>query len=184
MFILVAVVAGLALGLLRGGSLSGLGETSLRLRSLLVLGIVAQAASAFVSRGAVALLLVSYALLLAFGMANLGHTGMGVVCIGIGLNFVVIAANDGMPVRAEAIEAAGIADRQDAESLDFGTKRHLETDDDRLTFLGDILPLRPASEVLSFGDLVLAVGVADVVFHRVHRQRLPPTNATDGTTPS
>ena len=172
MFIAVAIVVGLAVGMLRGGRFGNLGDAAFRLWPLLVLGIVVQGAAAFSGGGAVAVILVSYVLLLVFCAVNLSHAGMGVVLIGIALNLVVIAVNGGMPVRQEAIVAAGIADHEEVPSLDFGTKRHLERDDDRLTLLGDIVPVPGIGEVLSFGDLAMSVGVAAVLANLVRsRQR-------------
>jgi hypothetical protein len=179
-FIAVAVVAGVAIGLLRGGRLSNLGEATFRVWPLLVAGVVVQAAAAFAPSGAVAIILVSYAILLAFAAANLSHVGMGVVFVGIAMNLIVIGANGGMPVRAGAIVAAGIVPRGEVHDLDFGTKRHLERPDDTLTFLGDIIPFPGAREVLSFGDLAMSVGVADVLVHLLRRRRpaVTPTAPT------
>ena len=171
-FIAVAIVVGVLVGLVRGGRFANLGEAAFRLWPLLVLGVVVQGAAAFTGEGAVPVILVSYALLIAFCGANLTHAGMGVVLVGIVLNLVVIAANGGMPVRQDAIVAAGIASHEEVAALEFGAKRHLETDEDRLTFLGDIVPVPVAEEVLSFGDLVMAVGVAAVLANLLRaRQR-------------
>jgi hypothetical protein len=172
-FIAVAIVAGIVIGLLRGGSFERLAEASFRLWPLLVLGIVVQGAAAFTAEGAVPLILASYVLLLVFTAVNLHHAGMGVVFVGIALNVAVIGINGGMPVRAEAIVAAGIVEREQIPSLDFGAKRHLETEDDRLTLLGDIIPVPVAEEVLSFGDLAMSVGVAAVLVNLLRRRRGP-----------
>ena len=173
MFIAVAIVVGVLVGLLRGGRFANLGEATFRLWPLLVLGVVVQGAAAFTGEGAVAVIVASYALLIAFCVANLTRAGMGVVLVGILLNVVVIGVNGGMPVRRSAIVAAGIASHDEVAGLDFGTKRHLETGDDRLTFLGDIIPVPFAGEVLSFGDLAMSVGVAAVLANllRTKRQR-------------
>jgi hypothetical protein len=172
-FIAVAIVAGIVIGLVRGGRFERLAEASFRLWPLLILGIVVQGAAAFTADGAVPLILASYALLLAFTAVNLVHAGMGVVFVGIALNLVVIGVNGGMPVRAEAIVAAGIVEHEQIPSLEFGSKRHLETDDDRLTVLGDIIPVPVAEEVLSFGDLAMSVGVAAVLVNLLRRRRGP-----------
>jgi len=174
-FIAVAVVAGIAIGLARGGRFSNLGEATFRVWPLLVAGVLVQAAAAFASPAAVTLILVSYATLLVFTAINFRQVGMGVVFIGIALNFIVIAANGGMPVRSDAIIRAGIAGRDDLRRLDFGSKRHLETSGDRVTFLSDIVPVPGATEVLSFGDLVMSVGVADVLVHLLRRRAVMPT---------
>jgi hypothetical protein len=171
MFIAVAVVAGVLIGLLRGGRFENLGDASFRLWPVLILGVVVQGAAAFTADGAVALILASYVLLLLFTGVNLHHAGMGVVLVGIALNVLVIGVNGGMPVRSEAIVAAGIVPTEEVRSLDFGSKRHLETDDDRLTVLGDIIPVPVAEEVLSFGDLAMSVGVAAVLVNLLRRRR-------------
>lgn len=173
MFIAVAIVAGIVIGLVRGGSFERLAEASFRLWPLLILGIVVQGAAAFTVDGAVPLILASYVLLLVFTAVNLVHAGMGVVFVGIALNVAVIGVNGGMPVRADAIVAAGIVEREQIPSLEFGSKRHLETDDDRLTVLGDIIPVPLAEEVLSFGDLAMSVGVAAVLVNLLRRRRGP-----------
>ena len=173
MFIAVAIVAGIVIGLVRGGSFERLAEASFRLWPLLILGIVVQGAAAFTADGAVPLILASYVLLLVFTALNLHHAGMGVVFVGIALNVAVIGVNGGMPVRADAIVAAGIVEREQIPSLDFGSKRHLETEDDHLTVLGDIIPVPVAEEVLSFGDLAMSVGVAAVLVNLLRRRRGP-----------
>lgn len=170
MFIGVAIVAGIALGLLRGGRFENLGGATFRLWPLLILGVVVQGAAAFTADGAVALILASYAILVLFAAVNLHLAGMGVVLVGVALNFAVIAANSGMPVRAEAITAAGIAEPSEIPDLEFGSKRHLERPDDRLTVLGDIIPVPGVGEVLSFGDLAMAVGVATVLVGLLRRR--------------
>jgi hypothetical protein len=172
-FIVVAIVAGVLIGLLRGGRVANLGEAAFRLWPLLVLGIAVQGAAAFTGDAGigVTLILVSYVLLLAFCVLNLRHAGMGVVFVGIALNLVVMGLNGGMPVRREAIVAAGItSSSDDVDVLDFGTKRHLETSDDHLTVLGDIIPVPVAGEVLSFGDLAMSVGVAAVLVNLLRRR--------------
>lgn len=171
MFIAVAVVAGVVIGLLRGGRFENLGDASFRLWPVLILGVGVQGAAAFTADGAVALILASYVLLLLFTAVNLHHAGMGVVLVGIAMNVAVIGVNGGMPVRSEAIVAAGIVPAEEVRSLDFGSKRHLETDDDRLTVLGDIIPVPVAEEVLSFGDLAMSVGVAAVLVNLLRRRR-------------
>jgi len=178
MFIAVAIVAGVLIGLLRGGRFDNLGEASFRLWPLLILGVVVQGAASFTAEGAVALILLSYGLLLLFTLVNLQHAGMGVVFVGIAMNLVVIGANGGMPVRADAIVAAGIVEHEQVPSLDFGAKRHLETPDDRLTFLGDIIPVPVAEEVLSFGDLAMSVGVATVLVGLLRKRRGPQITPT------
>ena len=183
-FIAVAIVAGVVIGLVRGGRFENLGDASFRVWPLLIVGVAVQGAASFTGDGAVAVILLSYVLLLLFTALNLQHAGMGVVLVGIAMNVAVIGVNGGMPVRDDAIVAAGIVEREEVPSLDFGSKRHLETDDDRLTVLGDIVPVPVAEEVLSFGDLAMAVGVASVLANLLRRRvspRVPAASASTGT---
>lgn len=188
MYVIAAVVAGIALGYAFGGRLTRIGEADLRWLPLLY----ASAALQFLGsplRGAPGLLLVllSFVGLVVFTAANFQHAGMGVVLVGVLMNLVVIAVNGGMPVRADAIVAAGIAERSELDDLDFTAKRHLERDDDTLMVLADIIPVPagPLSQVVSFGDLVMSVGVADLLVHLMRRpKRAAPANGASAERPS
>lgn len=167
-FTFVAVLAGLTGGLAAGGRLANVSRRPLRVLGALGAAVVLQALPVLIDVGdatALACILGSYALLLAFTAANLRLVGMPVVLLGLVLNIAVITLNAGMPVRAEALLTVerDLA-AADLAAVDFGAKRHLETGEDRLAFLGDVVPVRVLGEVLSFGDLILAVGIADVVF--------------------
>ena len=165
-FTLVAAAVGLGIGALAGGRLRFLGERTLRLWPLLAAGLVLQPLSGRADGGTQTVLLVgSYVLLVAFALANVAVVGMWLVAAGIGLNLAVIAVNGGMPVRPSALRAAGLAEAGRSAVVELPAKHHLERPSDRLVVLGDILPVRPLREVVSFGDVVLAVGVADVAAH-------------------
>jgi len=165
-FTAAAVAAGVVLGLVLGGRPSNIGRRPLQLVSVLVVSVALQAFAENVDIDdtlGLALVLTSYAGLSAFAVANIRLVGMPVVLIGLVCNLAVITVNGGMPVEREAIVEAGVATDAEIDHLDFGAKRHLE-DGDRLMVLGDIVPVSVTSEVLSFGDLILAFGVADVIF--------------------
>ena len=165
-FTIVAVVVGLAVGLALGGRPRHLGERPFRAWPLLAAGLVVQAVSTWVGGGAgFTLLLTSYVLLVAFAAANAHIVGMVLIVLGLGLNALTIAVNHGMPVRRSAIVAAHIAEPGEDVGLDGRGKRHLERGSDRLMPISDIIPVRELRQVLSFGDLVLSVGVADVMVH-------------------
>lgn len=119
---------------------------------------------AFARPPAVALTLCSYVALLAFTAVNLRLVGMPVVALGLGLNALVILANGGMPVDPGAVVAAGVARFETVASLDLGNVRQWQDGDDRLAALGDVVPVAPLDEVVSFGDLILAAGLANVSF--------------------
>ena len=164
-FTVFALAAGLVLGLATGGRPRNVTLRPLRAVGALAGAVVLQAVPQLLevsgSTG-LACVLGSYVLLLAFALANIRLVGMPVILVGLVLNVVVIGLNGGMPVRADAIHTV---DRHvKLATIDFGAKRHLEDADDRLTILGDVLPVRPIGQVLSFGDLILSAGVANVVF--------------------
>jgi hypothetical protein len=170
----VALLTGGLLGVVAGGRLASLAEVSLRWWGALAAGVALQLLTGPLGLGGrpgTTAVVGSYLCLLAFALANRALVGMHVVCVGLALNATVILLNGGMPVRAEAVAAVGL-DPARIEDADLGAKRHLEGPDDRLTFLGDVLPLRPLGEVVSVGDVVLAAGVAGLLF-RLLRPRAP-----------
>lgn len=174
-FTAAAVIAGVVLGFAFGGRLSNIGRRPLQLVTVLAASVALQAVAENVDMAdslGLALVLTSYVGLSAFAVANIRMVGMPVVLVGLVCNLVVITVNGGMPVEREAIVAADVATDAEIDELDFGAKRHLE-DGDRLMVLGDIVPVPLTQEVLSFGDLILAFGVADVIFRllRPHGER-------------
>lgn len=163
-FIVVAIVLGVSVGLALGGRFQRLGAASFRGSPLLVIGVGVQVLAAFVGgRWGLTLVLASLALLGSFALTNLHLGGMGLVFLGVAMNLVVMTHNGGMPVRPAAVVAAGLATPEEVATLDLGTKRHLERPDDQLMVLADVLPVPVVHEVLSFGDLVMSVGVASVL---------------------
>jgi hypothetical protein len=162
-FTALAAAVGLLIGLLSGGSLRQLGERHFHWWPLLPIGVVLQLP--FADRLGFGGLLLSYACLLVFALANIRLAGMGLVAVGIALNTVPIAVNRGMPVDPDAVVAAKISAAHRLDTLRLDRKHHLQRTSDKVMVLADIIPVRPLSEVISFGDVVLAVGVADVFFH-------------------
>jgi uncharacterized protein DUF5317 len=138
---------------------------------LLVAGVISQLlAGRFEGNAAMALVVTSLAGLVAFSIANLHLTGMGVMTIGLGVNLFAIMINGGMPVSARAIVAADIVPAADVAHVELRGARHLERPSDSIVVLGDIIPV--GGQVVSFGDLIIAVATADVIAHLVRRQRL------------
>jgi hypothetical protein len=123
------------------------------------------------------ILMASYALILAFCFVNLPVRGMAVVTVGFAMNALVIGLNEGMPTRDHAAETA--SGREVERPVDRTVKERPESDEDLLPFLGQIVPL-PDNRVdaaLSFGDLVIAVGVVNVCFQGSRRRR--PARSAD-----
>ncbi len=188
MLIAFAIVSGIVVGLVSGGRLANLTHPSVRATQLVVAGVALQLLSEIIDAAAVPLILASYGLLLVFTAANVHHVGMLVVLTGLACNFVVIAANGGMPVRPAAIVAAGGVAAHEVQDLEFDNKHHLERPDDRLTPLADIFPVPVPRfrQVVSFGDLVMAVGIADVIVHWLRRspRGAVPTHTAEAADPS
>ena len=156
-FLVVTLALALGVALLTGGSLARVLETRLRATWALFAALALQVALDLLWSGpgglSHLLLTVSYLLLLGFCAANLSLKGMSVVAFGIFLNAVVITVNGGMPIRTDP----GFPET---------VKHHAEGPSDSLTFLGDIIVLRPLNQALSFGDLIMLVGLVDVLVHR------------------
>ena len=117
------------------------------------------------------LLVASYVLILAFAARNLVVRGMGIVLIGIACNALVITLNQGMPTK---IPAAW----QTKSWVQPTVKHHPQQSDDKLRFLSDIIVLKaPFETIISFGDLILAVGLCDVAYNasRKYKRRTTPT---------
>jgi hypothetical protein len=159
-FLFVTLALALGIALVTGGRVRNIAATQLHRPGILAAAVgiqlvleVLHPTRGTVGRVAFALLVISYLLLLAFCGANLRLRGLAVVAVGIALNGVVIALNQGMPIRAP--EAA----------VETTTKHHAERPSDRLTFLGDIILVPALRQSLSFGDLIMLVGLVDVVFH-------------------
>lgn len=160
----VAVVAALVAGLTRRPA----GAHSLRphVEQIPLLGVgAALNASSVVLDGSAATmaLTASLAVLIAVAVANRHLTGVVVVGLGLLLNLVSVAVNEGMPVRPSALVRAGVVASDELAATALRGPRHLETDRDALGMLGDVLPIPLAREVMSFGDLIVVVGAADAV---------------------
>jgi hypothetical protein len=167
MFLALALaVVGGTLGTLRGGSLDSLSRTKLRWWGLLVLGLGLQLLfgywqPAWLNRAAaVATVLSSNAAIAVFVWANRHLPGMLLVGAGLLLNVIVIAANGAMPVSPGASRIAHVP-----RSLsDPGIKHERLDSDTALPWLGDVIPVPRLGEVMSVGDVVLAVGLGVLVY--------------------
>src|SRR5437588_10070295 len=174
-FTIVAVAVGLVLGLLSGGRPRFPADKQIRGWPLLLAGLVLQAAVSRIPDGwDMAALIASYAVLLLFGVANLRLLGMPLVLVGLALNAFTITLNGGMSVRPSAVLAARAAPADKLAHLHIVGKHHLARPSDRLTILSDVIPVRPLHEVLSFGDIIMSVGVADVLANLLRPAREAP----------
>jgi hypothetical protein len=165
-----SVVLGLVIGLALRPRPTRFARPRIRLLWLLVAGVAGQLfAAQLTGRVAVLLAVASFASLIAFTVGNLHLTGMGVMTIGLSVNLFVILVNGGMPVSARALVAAKVVPAAEVAQIELQGPRHLERPGDAMRVLGDIIPMR--RQVVSFGDLFIAVATADVIAHLARRQR-------------
>lgn len=173
LLILGAIVAGILVGLILGGSLQRLAEIHLRWWPLAILGLVLQLAPvpSLGGRGdhwlSVGLLIASYAVLLVFVAANIRLPGFWLIAAGFVLNFLMISVNGGMPVSKHALQRAyGSGYQAILAELERngGAKHHIARADDDLLPLTDVIPLGPPIRlVLSGGDVLFFLGVTWVI---------------------
>ena len=159
--LLGAVLAiGLLLGWGLGGALRNLALVEVRLWQVfpaaLALQVVPLPESSYLP---FVVLVVSYVFLIGVTTLNWRLRGFPLILVGLVLNAVPIFINQGMPVSAEAVVAAGGS--VDEVPRGPGSKHHLSTGEDDLTSLGDVIAVRaPFRAVVSVGDLLMYSGAA------------------------
>lgn len=166
-FVAIGLAIAMAVPLVSGGSYTQLfRSTSWRWRWLLGAAVALQIAVDRIDmpfRIGFGLVVASYVLLIGFCTGNAINRGMAVVAIGIALNLLVIVVNSGMPVR--------IPPDWSPRDVPVTPKHHPQDGRDHLTALGDIIILRAIDSAISFGDLILVVGLCDVTFQGSRRPR-------------
>jgi hypothetical protein len=160
----VLVVVAAALGLLTvplaGGRLGRLMDRPFRLPWLPVGALIAQAvvlSSESLQHGVAAVLhIATYVPLAMFLFANRSRAGLPLVFVGMALNSVAIAANDGvMPADRAALRRAGISESDGFRNSDVVA-------DAQVPWLGDVFALpepAPFANVFSVGDVLIVMGV-------------------------
>lgn len=173
-YTLAIVLAAVAVAYVRGGRLHRLADAPIRSPWLLFLGLGLQLAVdlgagrgflADASALGLAVLVLSQVLVVAWLLLHRELPGVWLVAVGLALNAVVIAANGAMPVDPNAVRALGLGDLE----VPIG-KHTLLTEDTRLPWLADVLPLPPLRSIVSIGDLVIAVGMFPLT-HALMRDR-------------
>jgi hypothetical protein len=162
----LVIVASMLLGLAFGGRFSRLGALRLHWWALAILGLGIQfvplpegaAGTDLLVRSTV--LAVSYTLLVTFAAANLRVRGMVLILIGLAMNFAVIVANGGMPVRAQTLIDSGQEDVLASLEAERADKHHLLGETDVLTPLADIIAVpQPIGQAISIGDVFIYAGL-------------------------
>ena len=180
LFVLV-VVAGVAVGLARGGALVGLVEPGVKARWL-ALGCLAVQASVVAlplpGLGGFVLLVAALAALLGIARANARLAGAPLLALGLLLNLIVVLANVGMPVAAATLERAGIRVEQPLPHRP-DAKHVLDAGEARLGLLGDRLAVRPLRTVTGYGTVIELAGLFLLLQHLVRGPG--PFRREDGT---
>ena len=182
MFILYAVVAGLLIGLVTGGSPSRLGDLRFRWAPLIALGMVGQLLLFSTSLGAAlgdaapAAYVISNALVLIAVLRNLAIPGLALVFIGGAANLVTIVANGGyMPVSPEAIVAMGRLPKEGSSNCKLIVGGVLGP----LTDIFAMPTWIPLANVFSVGDALIGIGAAIAVVAAMHGRA--PMNTRSAT---
>lgn len=175
-FAIGTIVLSVLVVVLTRGSFERLGRIRFRALWLLLVALVAQLALEFVTLSTArlddlgfGLLIGTYVMILTFCFLNRRTSGMIVVTIGIALNVLVIALNQGMPTKDDVVERNG---QEVHEPIERTVKHRPQEDDDLLPFLGDVLSApRIPNQQFSIGDVIIGLGVADVCFEASRRPR-------------
>lgn len=175
--ILLAVGVGVVFGYLRRGRLVSIARARVRHPEFLLVAIAGSLVVDLTETGpSGAIAVVGLVGGLFFAILNLHLAGMAVITVGVVLNLVPVALNGAMPVRPDALVEAEMVTVDELPRVSLTGARELETDQTLLPFLGDTFPVRWTNQVVSIGDLVMVVGLADVVANlmvRRRRRRLP-----------
>ena len=179
--VLAVLLAALALGWARGGTLEHLGALPLRARALVLAALAAQVGGALRRRrrrtrsGSPS----GPASRPPSSLRNRGTRGTGLVGLGFAANALVVVLNGAMPVSLEASERAGVT----TQYLLTGDDRRHEVLDDatRLPLLADVVPvpLPRVPQVVSAGDVLVAAGAGQLVVLGMGRRSGPGRRRQD-----
>ena len=182
MFILYALVVGVALGLLLRGRLSGVADIDFRWAPLIFGGLLVQIvlfSDAVAARvgilGPPIYVLSSMAVLVAV-LRNVDVPGMAIVALGAASNQLAIVANGGyMPAGADALAA-----QQRAASGLYSNSAAIA--EPAFPYLTDIFAMptwMPFSNIYSVGDVLIGVGVVVAIVVAMRRAAARPSIVKD-----
>ena len=145
-----AVVLGLFAGLATGGRLRNLEKVRIIGGGLVVVALLIRLAGLVVVLPALAYV-ATLGLLATVAVLNRAIPGALLVAAGITMNLLVIVANTGMPVGADALAHADAAMPRDGLHIPLSSET-------LFPFLADVVPVGLVRSVYSAGDFVLAIG--------------------------
>ena len=182
-FILYAIVAGLAIGRLLHGRFDNLGALSFRWTWVAITGLAVQVVlfsgpvSATVGDAGAPLYVASTVAVLGFVLRNVRIPGMPIVALGAGLNLVAITANGGtMPASGAALASLG-----GGTSGGYINSRELVAP--VMLPLGDVFALpswMPFANVFSVGDVLIGAGIFLVIVAAMRRGPADSAGVTSG----
>jgi Family of unknown function (DUF5317) len=163
---LLAILAGVAAGALRGGKARRLRDARVHARviGLVCLGVQAVVGalalrSVGIPRGVGALLLgIALVGLLAVARANGKLPGVPLLALGLLANLLVLVLNLGVPVSVDTLERAGVAVQRPVPHRP-DAKHVIEGPGTKLPILGDQLAVRPLRTASSLGDIAELAGL-------------------------
>ncbi|MEO8437526.1 MAG: DUF5317 family protein [Chloroflexota bacterium] len=171
MFILYAILAGIVIGLVSGGSPARLGDMHFRWAPLIAVGMAGQLLlfstplGGVLGEAAPIAYAMSNALVLVAVWRNLAIPGLPLVLIGGASNLITILANGGyMPVSREAVAAMGRLPKE-------GYSNSRLFDGAVLGPLTDLFAMPtwiPLANVFSVGDILIGTGAAIAVVAAMH----------------
>ncbi len=179
MVLLPAVLIGLVIGLLTGGSMVGFSVVRFRHLWLMAVALIVQVVIFtrpvgtwdFTLEYGPYIYIATILMTLAFMALNLHIPALRLILIGALLNGAAIIANGGyMPLSNEAMRISGLDERFEREldpetaTVDVQLTNNKRVDDDTLlVFLGDFIPVPygpTGPTVISIGDILIALGGA------------------------
>jgi hypothetical protein len=177
-FFVATIALALVVVVATKGSFSRLGSLHFRMLWLLFVGLAVQIVLEVVEfpkdridDAGIGILLLSYVAILGFCVVNRKVKGLTLIGVGVALNVLVIALNQGMPTKDDVRQRNG---REVHVPIEQTVKHRPEEDDDLLGFLGDVItaPGLP-NQQFSIGDIVMGLGIVDLCFEgsRVPRRR-------------
>lgn len=173
MFILYALVLGIALGYLAGGRLEGLASLGFRWAPVMFAGLAIQIAlfgplESTIGPAGTPLYVGSTIAVLAAVVRNVRIPGFALIALGALSNLAAILANGGvMPADPGAVALAGI-------HMDAGFSNSAIVADPALRPLTDIFAIPagiPLANVFSPGDVLIAIGIVIAVVAGMRRAR-------------
>lgn len=166
----LALIIGYGIGRARGGSWSSVLSARIDGKGFLIAGVSATLIlNLFTPSFPLFWLTIGFIGFIGFTVSNLAKTGAIVLMLGLLLNLAPVLANGAVPVSEVALQSVDVVDSAGTAKID-GPRESTATAT-RLSFLGDVIPVPVADKVVSVGDLIALVAVADILVNLMLRSR-------------